>query len=106
LKIWEIILIGIGLSMDASAVAICNGLLGKRMKIQKALLIALMFGIFQGIMPLLGYFLGTLFTGFITDFAFFLALGVLIFLGGKMIWEQQKNKDEVCLLQTFSTLLV
>jgi putative Mn2+ efflux pump MntP len=106
MKIWEIILIGIGLSMDASAVALCNGLLDKKMKIQKALLIAFMFGIFQGIMPLLGYFLGTLFTGFITNFAFYLASGVLIFLGGKMIWEQWKKKDEVCVLQTFTTLLV
>ncbi len=105
-KIGEIILIGIGLSMDASAAALGNGLLDKKMRIQKALLLAFMFGIFQGIMPLLGYFLGTRFTGFITNFAFYLASGVLVFLGGKMIWEQWKQRDEECVLQTFTALLV
>ena len=55
----EIILISLGLAMDAFAVAICKGLSMKKIDWKKALIIALYFGFFQAIMPVIGYFLGT-----------------------------------------------
>ena len=54
----EIILIGIGLAMDAFAVSICKGLSMKKMEWKKAIIIGLYFGIFQGLMPLIGYVFG------------------------------------------------
>ena len=52
------ILLGIGLAMDACAVSMANGMREPKMKINKIILIAFMFGLFQGIMPLIGYFIG------------------------------------------------
>ena len=54
----EIIILSIGLSMDAFAVAMCKGLSMQKMSWKKAIIIALYFGIFQAIMPLIGYVLG------------------------------------------------
>ncbi len=81
----ELFLIAVGLSMDAFAVSISNGTV-IRNKI-KAAFAALMFGVFQGGMPLIGYFLGSAFAEFITKYAPIIALGVLGFIGGKMIVE-------------------
>jgi putative Mn2+ efflux pump MntP len=53
------LLLGIGLAMDACAVSMANGLKNPKMKMNKILLIALMFGLFQGLMPLLGYSVGS-----------------------------------------------
>ena len=53
-----VLLIGVGLSMDAFAAAICKGLAIKKNFLEKSLVIALFFGVFQGLMPLIGYFLG------------------------------------------------
>ena len=57
----ELLLIGVGLSMDAFAVAVCKGLAMKRVNYRHALVIALMFGGFQALMPLVGWALGTQF---------------------------------------------
>lgn len=59
--ILEVLLTGVGLSMDAAAVGMTNGLNEPKMRLTKILLIALFFGVFQGVMPLIGYFAGTLF---------------------------------------------
>ena len=63
----EIILISLGLAMDAFAVAICKGLSMKKIDWKKALIIALYFGFFQAIMPVIGYFLGTTFESFVVQ---------------------------------------
>ena len=60
---FEIVLIGIGLAMDAFAVSVCKGLSMKKMDWKKAIIISLYFGIFQAVMPVIGYFLGTTFSG-------------------------------------------
>ena len=69
-----IILIGIGLSMDAATVSITNGLANPKIKISKMLLIAIVFGLFQGLMPLIGYYAGSLFASFIGSVAPWIAL--------------------------------
>ncbi len=81
----ELFLIAVGLSMDAFAVSISNGTVIRNKK--KAAFAALMFGVFQAGMPLIGYFLGSAFAEFITRYAPIIALGVLGFIGGKMIVE-------------------
>ena len=57
----SVLLIGVGLSMDAFAAAICKGLAIKKNFLEKSLVIALFYGVFQGLMPLIGYFLGSIF---------------------------------------------
>lgn len=93
--ITELILIGIGLSMDAFAVSVTNGLCCKDIKIGKTLMTGVCFGGFQGLMPLIGYFLGIGFAKYITAFDHFIALILLGFIGGQMIFESlKKDEDE------------
>lgn len=98
MDIVSILLLGVGLSMDACAVSISNGLANKKISIKEALLIALTFGIFQMVMPLIGYFVGSLFTNLIVKIVPYIALVLLSFLGIKMIVEsiksRKKNEDE------------
>lgn len=93
--ILEVLLTGVGLSMDAAAVGMTNGLNEPKMRLTKILLIALFFGVFQGVMPLIGYFAGTLFAEAVASIAPYVALVLLGFIGGKMIYEAlKKNKEE------------
>lgn len=90
----EIFLIGIGLSMDAFAVSICKGLKMKKVNKGHCLVIALFFGGFQALMPLLGWILGRQFEQYITAVDHWIAFGLLAFLGGKMAVEALKKKEE------------
>ena len=82
----EIFLIGIGLSMDAFAVAICKGLaMPDKVHKRSALLIALYFGVFQALMPALGWLLGSQFAHYVTRFAPWIAFVLLAWIGGNMI---------------------
>lgn len=92
--ITELILIGIGLSMDAFAVSVTNGLCCKEIRAGKTFLTGLCFGGFQGLMPLIGYFLGRGFAKYITAFDHIIALILLSFIGGQMIFESFKKDDE------------
>lgn len=89
--ILDVILIGVGLSMDAVAVSVSNGISDHKMKWSKILLIAGLFGVFQGIMPFAGYLLGSLFARFIEMIAPYLAFVMLAFIGGKMIIDAIKD---------------
>ena len=87
MDILSILLIAIGLAMDCFAVSIAQGLdINIRDKKQqpKVLLMAVLFGLFQGGMPLIGYFAGTLFAEFFSRYAPWIALALLAFIGGKM----------------------
>lgn len=84
---FELILIAIGLSMDAFAVSICKGLSTKNLKTWQMFVTGAWFGIFQAVMPLIGYFLGTTFESYITSVDHWVAFVLLSFLGGKMIKE-------------------
>ena len=83
----ELFLIAVGLSMDAFAVSVCKGLCMKRLNMRQALVIALFFGGFQGLMPLLGWALGTQFERFITPVDHWIAFALLAFIGAKMLWD-------------------
>ena len=97
----ELILIGIGLSMDAFAVAVTNGLCCKNIKTGGALANGVCFGLFQGLMPLIGFLLGVGFAKYIRAVDHIIALVLLCFIGGQMIWESFKKEEEE---QTGSTL--
>ena len=81
----EILLISIGLAMDAFAVSVCKGLAMKKMNWKKAAIIGLYFGGFQAIMPVLGYSLSKGFENFVTSIDHWIAFILLSIIGGKMV---------------------
>lgn len=89
----EIFLLGIGLAMDAFAVSICKGLSMKKMEWKKAVIIALYFGIFQALMPAIGYLLGVGFEEKITSIDHWIAFGLLSIIGINMIREAFDDKE-------------
>ena len=100
-----IILLAIGLAMDCFAVSVCKGLTsphGYVPRYIKPMLMALLFGIFHAGMPLIGYFAGSLFASFFERFAPWIALALLGFIGGKMIYDSIKGEDEEAHLADFS----
>jgi putative Mn2+ efflux pump MntP len=90
----EILLIGIGLSMDAFSVSICKGLTTKQFSWKMALTCGLWFGFFQALMPLIGYFLGEQFEEYITAVDHWIAFGLLFLIGANMIREAVWGKDD------------
>lgn len=94
MSFFELVLIAIGLSADAFAVAVCNGLSMKKLTLKKALIVGLYFGIFQAAMPLAGYFLGAAFAEYITAFDHWIVFALLLILGAKMIKESLSKKTE------------
>ncbi len=116
---WSLILLslgeGIGLAMDAFSVSLANGLAEPGMKLKRAGFIALIFALFQGFMPLAGWFFVHSFVEMFEVFKPFIpyiALGLLSFIGGKMLWEGLHpcaEGDECCIAKRrigLSTLLV
>ena len=83
----ELFLIAVGLSMDAFAVSICKGLGMRRLNMGQAVVIALFFGGFQALMPVIGWAVGAQFAGFVSAYAHWIAFALLAFIGGKMLWE-------------------
>lgn len=92
MPLWELFLIGVGLAADAFAVAMCRGLEAKRFTWKNGLLTGLFFGFFQAAMPVIGYYLATLFADEISAFDHWIAFGLLAFLGAKMIYEGAKEE--------------
>ena len=90
----ELILIAIGLAMDAFAVSICKGLNMRKMNYRQAGIIALFFGGFQAIMPLIGWFLGKQFENYITSIDHWIAFLLLAFIGVNMIREALGDDEE------------
>jgi len=84
--------LAIGLSMDAFAVAICIGLSSVKVTLKRALVVGLYFGIFQAVMPLIGYLVASQFADMILAFDHWIAFGLLSFLGGKMIFGSFKKE--------------
>ena len=89
----EILLLGVSLSMDALAVSICKGLSMKKINWKKAIIIGLYFGIFQALMPVIGYFLGTTFQSLVTNIDHWIAFILLSLIGGNMIREALSEGD-------------
>lgn len=91
---FELVLIAVGLSMDAFAVSLCKGLGMSKLKVKNAAVIALFFGGFQAIMPLIGWLLGKQFESYIKSFDHWIAFGLLALIGGKMIYEVFKKDSD------------
>ena len=89
----DILIIGVGLSMDAFAVSMCQGVSMKKLNIRRAMLIALFFGGFQALMPLLGFSLGSTFASAITVGPW-IACALLLIIGGKMLYDGIRDKDD------------
>ena len=104
----DIIFIAVSLSMDAFAVAVCKGACMAKVKVKECFLIALFFGLFQALMPLMGWLIGTQFEQYITSFDHWIAFGLLGFIGMKMIQEARSGEDacEVCAPLSLRELIV
>lgn len=94
MSILEIILLSIGLAMDCFAVSTATGIACKDLQIRKASKMPILFGLFQGGMPLIGFVLSISFAEFIASFSHWIALVILCFLGGKMILEELRDVEE------------
>lgn len=78
----ELLLLSIGLGMDAFAVSVCKGVSMKKMDWKKAIIMGLYFGGFQALMPVIGYFLGSAFESLITNIDHWIAFILLGIIGG------------------------
>ena len=87
MTIFAILLLAVALSMDAMAVAIGTCTKRNPPSAKSMLIMAISFGVFQGVMPLLGYALGQAGASLVESFDHWLAFGLLAFVGGKMLWE-------------------
>lgn len=97
MSLLDILLLGVGLSMDAFAVAICKGLAMRKVDKRQMFVIALFFGGFQALMPLIGWALGTTFAKKIVAYDHWIAFILLLYVGGKMVVDAIKEwKDKDC----------
>lgn len=94
MELMEIFFVGIGLAMDAFAVSICKGLSMKKIKWKSAIIIALYFGLFQALMPVIGYFLGSTFSSLVQKVDHWIAFILLAIIGGNMIKESRDDEAE------------
>ena len=94
MSIFELLLIGVGLSMDAFAVAVCQGLCMPRLNLRHAAVIALFFGGFQALVPLAGWLLGSQFAVYIENIDHWVAFVLLVLIGGNMIREALGPEEE------------
>lgn len=92
--IWELLVLAIGLSMDAFAVSICKGLSVKEIKVRHMVCAGLYFGGFQALMPLLGYLLGMRFQHLIESFDHWIAFVLLVLIGANMVRESFGKEEE------------
>lgn len=103
----EILLIAIGLAMDAFAVSICKGISLKKMNWKKAIIIALYFGIFQALMPIVGYMVGSAFELFVTKVDHWIAFALLTIIGANMLKEAfAKDTDNLNENVDFKTMII
>lgn len=96
MSLFELFLIAVGLSMDAFAVAICKGLATGRVKLGQMVIVGLWFGIFQALMPLIGYLLGVNFSTLIQSIDHWIAFVLLGLIGANMIREALGGDEECC----------
>lgn len=101
-----VILIAIGLAMDAFAVSIAKGISTKRNRRRSGMLLASLFGGFQGLMPVIGWFAGVGLRDIIMEVDHWIAFGLLGFIGVKMIHDSTKSEDGKDVDVTLSIALV
>ena len=100
MNILQVILIGIGLSMDAFAISLCHGLCKKNITLNDILQPAIIFGGFQALMPIIGFFIGSIFNEKISQYGNIIAFVILVYLGINMIKEARNEEHEECSCQT------
>ena len=93
---WELLLLAVGVSMDAFAVSVCKGLSMSKSGIKESAICGAWFGGFQALMPLIGFFLGTLFAEAIEAFDHWVAFGLLAIIGINMLKEAFSKEEEGC----------
>lgn len=94
MSLFELVLLAVGLSMDAFAVAICKGLAIRKARWKDAIIVGLWFGGFQALMPLIGYFLGSRFAEAISAYDHWIAFALLFLIGASMIRESFGKESE------------
>ena len=94
MSILEIFLLGVGLSMDALAVAVCKGLAMRKVNKKQCLAIAFAFGGFQALMPTVGWLLGSTFARYIRSVDHWIAFFLLLYIGGKMAIEAVREWND------------
>ena len=94
MTILDIIVLAIGVSMDAFAVSIAKGLAMQRLRPRHYTSVAMWFGGFQALMPLLGYFVGARFASVVNSYDHWIAFGLLALIGGKMLYDTLFGGDD------------
>lgn len=95
MDIFAFIMIGLGLAMDAAAVSMCKGLAVCRVKPKHCFIAGAYFGVFQGVMPAIGYALGRTFSTLIDSYAYWVSFALLVLVGGNMLRESF-DKEDAC----------
>ena len=90
----ELLILAVGLSMDAFAVSVCKGLAMKKCDFRNAAVCGVWFGGFQALMPALGYLIGYQFRGYITAVDHWIAFVLLALIGGNMVRESFSGEEE------------
>ncbi|MDF9867292.1 putative Mn2+ efflux pump MntP [Bacilli bacterium PM5-3] len=101
-----LIILSIGLAMDAFAVSITQGIHLKNNFMKRALIISGIFGIFQALMPLLGYLFGIQFKNIINDYDHWVAFTLLAIIGLKMIYESFKSDEDIEIIDITRLLIL
>ena len=94
MDIWTLLIMSVGLAMDAFAVSVSNGIVLCHTCLSKTVKISGSFGFFQGLMPLVGYMIARSFADKIQAFDHWIAFLLLAFIGGKMLWEVVHEEEE------------
>ena len=92
----ELIVVGVGLAMDAFAVSVCKGLSMRKMSVKSGCIVGGYFGFFQAMMPTIGFFLGGGFKDYIVAIDHWIAFVLLAIIGGNMIKESMESDCEEC----------
>ncbi len=100
--LFPLILIAIALAMDSFAVSISTGLAMRQLRLKQMMKISLIFGFFQGLMPIIGWCAGLYFEPFIKQLDHWIAFILLGFIGGKMIWESFRNCASAPVINPYS----
>ena len=93
--LWELFLVAVGLSMDAFAVSVCKGLSVPKVQLKHSLICGSYFGLFQALMPLVGWLLGVQFQSMITSIDHWIAFVLLAVIGVNMIRESRDQEEDV-----------
>ena len=98
--LFELFALAAALSMDAFAVSVCAGLTMKKFALKKAIIIGVYFGLFQALMPLIGFLIAAQFANIISAIDHWVAFVLLSFIGGKMVYGALFSKDTKCSCKT------